>query len=122
MDDTVSLGRRGEELAASLLLRDGYRILARNWRSGRYELDLVGIRDQEVAFVEVKTRRPGPQPVEECVSPAQRRHIGRAAAAWMRANPGTGRTFRFDVVVISWPLRSRPRIRHIPDAFDATGR
>jgi len=120
-DRAAELGRRGEELAAGLLRRDGYRILDRNWRAGRYEIDLIGIRRGEVVFVEVKTRRPGPQPVAECLTSAQRNHIGRAAAAWMRENPAVGRTFRFDVVAISWPARSPPRIRHIPGAFDSTG-
>ena len=120
-DRAAELGRRGEDLAAGLLRRDGYRILARNWRAGRYEIDLIGIRSGEVVFVEVKTRRPGPQPVEECLTFSQRHHIGRAAGAWMRENPGVGRTFRFDVVAISWPARSSPRVRHIPGAFDANG-
>ena len=116
-----ALGRRGEELAAHLLRRTGYRILARNWRAGRYEIDLVGIRRGEVVFVEVKTRRPGPQSASEAVSPAQRRNIGRAAAAWMRKNPGVGSSFRFDLIAVTWPEGRGPRLNYIPGAFDAHG-
>jgi putative endonuclease len=116
-----ALGRRGEDLAAHLLRRTGYRILARNWRAGRYEIDLVGIRRGEVVFVEVKTRRPGPQSASEAVSPAQRRNIGRAAAAWMRKNPGVGSSFRFDLIAVTWPEGHGPRLNYIPGAFDAHG-
>jgi len=119
--DRRELGRRGEDLAASLLRGAGYRVLSRNWRAGRYEIDLVGSRGGEVVFVEVKTRRPGPQPASESVTPAQRRNIGRAAAAWMRMNPGVGRSFRFDLVAVTWPENGGPRVRYIPGAFDAHG-
>lgn len=115
------LGLRGEDLAAQALRRSGFRILARNWRSGRYEIDLVTWREGEVAFVEVKTRRPGPQSAAEAVTPAQRRNICRAAAAWMRENPGTGRSFRFDLIAVTWPEDGDPRVLHIPEAFDALG-
>lgn len=117
----TALGRRGEDLAARLLCRAGYRIVARNWRAGRCEIDMVGVRRCEVVFVEVKTRRPGPQAAAESVTPAQRRHIRRAAAAWMRQNPGLGDSFRFDLVAITWPEDGTPRVSHIPDAFDAHG-
>ena len=120
-DATRALGRRGEDLAAHLLRDAGYRILARNWRAGRYEIDLVCVRRQEVVFVEVKTRRPGPQPPSESLTLAQRTHICRAAAAWMRSNPGIGTSFRFDLVAITWPESERPRVRYIAGAFDACG-
>jgi putative endonuclease len=120
-DETRVLGCQGEILADQLLRRSGFRILARNWRVGRYEIDIVGIRREQVVFVEVKTRRPGPQPPSESLTPAQRRNILRAAAAWMRANPGIGSSFRFDLVAVTWPESGRPRVRYIAGAFDAHG-
>jgi putative endonuclease len=115
------LGRRGEDLAANLLRGAGYRILSRNWRTGRYEIDLVASRDGEVVFIEVKTRRPGAQRASESVTTAQRQNIARAAAAWMRANPRVGRSFRFDLVAVTWPENGGPRVRYIPGAFDTHG-
>jgi len=116
-----ALGRRGEHLAEHFLRRAGYLILARNWRTGRCEIDLIGMRRGEVVFVEVKTRRPGPQSASESVSPAQRRNINRAAAAWMRENPGVGSSFRFDLIAVTWPEGRGPRLNYIPGAFDAQG-
>ena len=50
------LGRRGEALAAELLEAAGWRILARNFRYRRKEIDLIARRGAVVAFVEVKAR------------------------------------------------------------------
>jgi putative endonuclease len=74
-----------------------------------------------VAFVEVKTRRPGPQSPAEAITPAQRRNLRRAAAAWLREHPDVGRSFRFDLVAITWPEGTGPQVRYVPDAFDAHG-
>ena len=53
----IRLGHAGEEAAATLLLRAGFRLLDRNWRQGRLELDMVCRDGAELVFVEVKTRR-----------------------------------------------------------------
>lgn len=95
----------------------GFRILARNWRAGRLELDLVAERAGEVVFVEVKTRRPGPQPAREAMTWRQRRTLRRAAASWMREHQ-MGRAFRFDLLAVTWPARGSPRIEHIPAVLE----
>ncbi len=51
------LGREGEELAAAYLRQKGLQIVARNWRHGRYELDIVCRDADTLVFVEVRTRR-----------------------------------------------------------------
>lgn len=112
------LGRAGEVYVARLLERAGYRILDRNWRDGRREIDVVAGWGTEVVFVEVKTRRPGPQPASEALAPAQRRRLRRAAAAWLRTHPGVGQSVRFDVVVLTVSAGRPPHVRHFRDAFD----
>ena len=54
--DKPTVGRRGEQEAGVYLTRLGHRILARNWRSGHLELDLVTLKDNELHVVEVKSR------------------------------------------------------------------
>ena len=56
---SADTGRRGEQAAVDYLRRVGFAILERNWRSGRYELDIVARRWDELHFIEVKTRRAG---------------------------------------------------------------
>ncbi len=92
------LGAAAERLAARYLERRGLRILDRNWRSGRRELDLVALEGQVVAFVEVRARSGGPEDPLESLDWKKRRDLRRAAEAWIQAHPGVGREFRFDVV------------------------
>jgi hypothetical protein len=39
----------------------------------------------------------------------------------MRMNPHVGRSFRFDLIAVTWPEHGGPRVRYIPGAFDALG-
>ena len=51
-----SIGDFGEKKAAQYLRLRGYRILERNWRSGKYEIDIIAATVKDLVFVEVKTR------------------------------------------------------------------
>jgi len=48
-------GRVSENLVALKLAAEGWNIVARNWRRGRGELDIVASKDDTIAFIEVKT-------------------------------------------------------------------
>lgn len=50
------LGKLGEELAEDFLIGRDYYILHRNWRHGRYEIDIIALKNEVLHFVEVKTR------------------------------------------------------------------
>jgi putative endonuclease len=50
------LGKHGEDLAVDLLVKKGYRILERNWRHRKAEIDILATKDDVLAVVEVKTR------------------------------------------------------------------
>jgi putative endonuclease len=120
--DHLELGAQGEERAARYLARRGYRIVERNVRVGGVEVDLIVRRARLVAFVEVKTRssdrlgRP-----EHAVDRSKQLRLVRAAAAWLRENPGRARSVRFDVVACQPPGHGGPgwRIDHWPGAFEA---
>ncbi len=84
---------------------------------GRLEIDLVVRSGDTVAFVEVKTRRPGVQGPDEALSRAQRGRIRRAAGAWLRRHPGAALEARFDLVAVEIDRRGAQRVRHIPEAF-----
>ena len=56
-DRRGDFGRRGEDAACAYLLRHGYRIVERNYRCRRGEIDIIAAKDGGAVFVEVKTRR-----------------------------------------------------------------
>ena len=81
---SADTGRRGEQAAVDYLRRVGFAILERNWRSGRYELDIVARRWDELHFIEVKTRRAGGLTTpEEAITPRKFASLRRAAEAYM---------------------------------------
>jgi len=56
-DPRAELGKRGEELAAAMLVRQGYQIVERNWHCRAGEVDIVACRGNSWYFFEVRTRR-----------------------------------------------------------------
>ncbi|WP_111706937.1 YraN family protein [Lutibacter citreus] len=50
------LGEKGEQLAVNFLLKKGYKILERNWRFKKAEVDIIALKDSILVPVEVKTR------------------------------------------------------------------
>ena len=56
MAQHIELGKQGEQLAVNWLVDKGYTILHRNWRCGKYELDIIATKDGLVHVVEVKVR------------------------------------------------------------------
>jgi putative endonuclease len=109
-------GRRAEWVAALLLMAKGYRILGMRLVTPQGEVDLVAVRGETLAIVEVKQRRA----VEEAllaVSTGQRerlRRAGRALAARLQRNKRL--IVRLDLVALApgrWP-------RHIPGAWPET--
>ena len=50
------LGEKGEELAVEFLQKKGYKILDKNWRFKKAEVDIIAQNEDVLAIVEVKTR------------------------------------------------------------------
>jgi putative endonuclease len=107
-------GARAERRARLYYLLRGYRVLERNSRPGRVEVDLVLRRGRCVVFCEVKAKlgerygTPG-----EMVGPEKQRRLRRAAEAWLAAHPEAAEwDVRFDVVAVG------PRgVRRVANAF-----
>ncbi|MFN3254705.1 MAG: YraN family protein [Ilumatobacter sp.] len=98
----VARGRWGEDLAASHYRRNGYTILARNWRGSSGELDLILERDGTIVFSEVKARRSARHGSPAwAVGPDKQRRIRRLAVEWLQATSTPRRSLRFDVVTIT---------------------
>ena len=124
MDARRQLGLAAEEAARRFLLRHGWRVLGRNVRVGRGELDIIARRGATLAFVEVKARRTATYGLpEDAVDGRKRRQVARLAELWLAARPwalhGVDEV-RFDIVAVD-AAAAPPIVRHLPAAFTLDG-
>ncbi len=114
-----ALGRWGEEQAARYLVRRGWRVLARNFRFGRREVDLVVRKGNVVAFVEVKTRAgSGFGAPQEAITSFKRQEIETVAMHFLRYHGFGNVDVRFDAIGIVLNRETRVlRVEHVPDAW-----
>ncbi|HKJ02324.1 MAG TPA: YraN family protein [Longimicrobiales bacterium] len=116
-----ALGRWGEARAARFLEARGWTVLARNYRFGRREVDLVVRRADLVVFVEVKTRAGALYGAPlEAVTRLKRREIEAVAAHFLRHHGLDGAQVRFDalgIVVRREGPRPTVEIEHVADAW-----
>ncbi len=121
MNSRGELGKRGEMAAEAYLRRMGLHTVARNWRVGHLEVDLIMEDDASLRIVEVKTLNPddGFDPAENVTAPKRRKLI-RAARAFYVQHP-VCKEIKFDVVTVLMSPGNVPQISYLPDAFDALG-
>jgi putative endonuclease len=114
---TRSSGAWGEDLALRYLTRRGYRLVERNYRTRRGEIDLIVRNEDTLVFVEVKLRRTtGFGDPLEAVTPRKQATIRAIAVQYLADHNPSFDTLRFDVVGIL-AARDGLRIEHVEDAF-----
>ena len=112
----ASKGKIAEDLAADFLEKNGCKIIQRNYRFGRAEIDLIFQEEDFLIFGEVKYRTNLDYGHSESfLSDDQENRIMDAADQYLNENPWRGRV-RFDIISIEGKLTS-PVVRVFRDAF-----
>jgi len=102
LSSSARTGTAGEDAGAAMLREMDWKILARNWRSGHLELDIVAEDHDTLVFVEVKTRASGGmQRPYEALTAAKKKRLIRAAQAWQAAHDAWSRPCRFDLICVT---------------------
>lgn len=115
--DKQLTGTRGEDLAAEYLLREGFMLLHRNWRSGHYELDIVATKNGTLHIVEVKCRKSmGLTTPEEAYTPQKFRSLSKAAASYI-AQYAMDIDTQFDMVAVEYDTAGQEQIRYYPNVM-----
>ena len=112
------LGKIGEEAAVRALRNNGYKIIARNYRTKLGEIDIIAKDKDTFCFVEVKTRSSDKFGLpSEAVSEAKQKQIAKAALVYLKENKLLEQKARFDVVSV---LNSKEgqKIDLIKNAFE----
>ena len=100
MPEHIELGKRGELLAIEYLESKGYKILEINWRTNRKEIDIIAIDNNEIVFIEVKTRRKNYyEDPEEAVNIKKQKYLINAAEDYIFSNK-IDLEARFDIISV----------------------
>ena len=123
MDSNIStktLGDWGENIALKHLLKKGYRLKKRGFRTRFGEIDLIVCDETFIVFVEVKLRKNANfAHARESVGKTKQSKIVKTAGMWLVYNE-TSLQPRFDVIEIyaeQGILTANPEIIHIKNAF-----
>lgn len=114
------LGKLGEDLATTYLQQKNYVILARNWRSGKAEIDIIAQIEKNIIFIEVKTRKtlyfgfP-----EQAVNKHKQQLIANAAINYLNQINSENNKFKpqFDVIALVIQQKKIIQLHHIEHAF-----
>jgi putative endonuclease len=118
-EHTRAKGLHGEEVAAEYLVGKGYKIVKKNYYSGRYEIDLIAENDTHVVFVEVKTRtsKSYGEPWE-AVNRQKQRKICFGADQYIRQTQNLKEP-RFDIISVV-QAGGKNEVMHLENAFYPT--
>ncbi len=99
--DRASIGVYGEREAERLLKSQGFKVLARNWRKGRDEIDLVCMDEGILVFVETRTRVTGALVGGyDSIGERKKKALLRVCRAYVYELKGAAPRVRFDVVEV----------------------
>jgi putative endonuclease len=117
------VGDRAEKLAAKMLQRKGFRVLARNVRTSGGEADLVMLAPDRrtIVLVEVKGRINTRVGAAVAINAQKRARLVRTIEALRREQGWGDRPCRIDVVTVEWPQAGHPpEIKHYENAVGAS--
>ncbi|TKI54913.1 YraN family protein [Brevibacillus antibioticus] len=118
------LGQRGEQLAEGYLVNKGFRIVDRNVRTKRGEMDLIALDGNCLVFIEVRTRSSqffGT--AGESITWKKKQKLRELAIEYLQKTSQPIPAFRFDVVAIYTGTSTqggdymKPVIEHYESAF-----
>lgn len=119
MADHNDLGNLAEQMAVDYLIKTGCKILTRNFRYQKAEIDIIALYKKEILIVEVKARSTDVflEP-HEAVTKRKIQLIVMAANEYMKAGNRTEEV-RFDIISVLPDSSGKLKITHLENAFEA---
>jgi putative endonuclease len=120
MADNKETGKKGENIACAFLESKGYKIVEKNFRAARCEIDIIAQRDEYIIFIEVKTRKTQKfGSASQAVGTVKRKNIITAAVMFVETNDlYVNLQPRFDVIEVYMDGKTgKNYVKHIEFAF-----
>lgn len=119
MADHNDFGKIAEDLAADYLQKSGYKILVRNFRFQKAEIDIIAEKNNQIIVVEVKARSTDAFMLpQEAVTRTKIKLIVSAVNHYLEEF-NRDNEVRFDIITVLPDEKRKMVIDHIPDAFQA---
>ncbi|GAA5091659.1 YraN family protein [Chryseobacterium ginsengisoli] len=119
MADHNDFGKKAEDLAVEYLQKNGYKILVRNFRFQKSEIDIVAEKDNLIIVIEVKARSTDAFMLpQEAVTKTKIRLIVSATNHYLEEF-NKNQEVRFDIISVLPDEKKNLIIEHITDAFEA---
>lgn len=119
MTDIEKIGARGEAIAVRYLQQIGYRILARNFRYQKGEIDIIATDDKFLIIVEVKSRSFPSYGSPEASINQTKTDLMALAAGFYQELYDIRLEIRFDVISIIFRKDKKAQLTHLQEAFYA---
>ncbi len=111
------LGKSGEQAAARFLQTHGFTLVAQNYRTPAFEIDIIARDGDVLSFVEVKTRSSLKKGFpREAITPVKQQKLILGATHYLKNKNLFNQRVRFDVVEVLYRNKT-PEINLIKNAF-----
>lgn len=95
------IGREGEEIVTDYLLKNKYEIIERNFECRQGEIDIIARDEEEIVFIEVKTRTNSLYGLpSEAVNKIKQSHIKKVIKYYLYKNKLENSFVRIDVIEV----------------------
>lgn len=116
MNDYKNRGNIGEEMAVAYLEKKGYMIYAKNYSNRYGEIDIIAIKGEFVAFVEVKTslKKSHYHRPSDRVNLEKKKHIVNTSEEFLKEKKWYDVFGRYDIIEV---ILEDNTINHFENAF-----
>jgi putative endonuclease len=114
--DKQNLGKIGEDLSVDFLRKKGFKILSRNWRYKKAEVDIIAKYNSFLVFIEVKCRTSSLFGRPEQAINNKKEKLYQLAAEHYLEKYTLEDEIRFDVISVIYN-KNKTEIEHFINAF-----
>lgn len=113
------IGQKGEKIAADYIQKLNFKIIAKNFKIGHLELDLIAQKNKSLYFFEIKTRQNTKVVSQDNIlTKNQIINLKKAAKIYLTNNKCYYRSFHFNLIIVILNLKNKnANIIYYPDIF-----